>query len=86
MRAHVLPRTKGFLCNRTTAYKMRAHVLPRDMGIGGGGEGASLKKAPLKTKKATPPKKLKNVLSPFLGSSEAWSPERILTMVLPTTI
>ena len=33
MRAHVLPRTKGFLCNRTTVYKMRAHVLPRTKGF-----------------------------------------------------
>ena len=47
--------------------------------------GASPKKAPLKTKKAPPQKKNEIVLSPFLGGSEACSPEKILTMVLPTT-
>ena len=44
------------------------------------------KKAPLKTKKAPPPKKNEiEMLSPFLGGLEACSPEKILTMVLPTT-
>ena len=50
-------------------------------GIFAGG-GASPKKAPLKMKKAPPQKKSKIVLSPFLGGSEACSPEKILTMVL----
>ena len=54
-------------------------------GIFAGGGGASPKKAPLKTKKAPPQKKIEIVLSPFLGGSEACSPEKILTMVLPTT-
>ena len=51
------------------------------------GGGASPKKAPLKTKKAPPPQNKKEIemLSPFLGGLEACSPEKILTMVLPTT-
>ena len=56
MRAHVLPRTKGFLCNRTTAYKMRAHVLPRDMGVGGGGRAS---KRPPSGQKRPPLQKFK---------------------------
>ena len=56
------------------------HGRPQEFSQGG----ASPKKAPFKTKKA-PPKKNEIVISPFLGGSEACSPEKILTMVLPTT-
>ena len=65
------------------AKPLRSHGRPQEFSQGGGG--ASPKKAPLKTKKAPPQKKIKIVLSPFLGGSEACSPEKILTMVLPTT-
>ena len=68
---------------------MSAPVLPRDMGARRNfcrwwGGGTILKKAPLKTKMVPPPKKI-FVLPPFLGVSEACSPEKILTMLLSTT-
>ena len=66
------------------------HGRPQEFSQGGGASPKKAplktKKAPLKTKKAPPPKKKNEiVLSPFLGGSEACSPEKILTMVLPTT-
>ena len=62
-------------------FIVSTHGRPQEFSQGGG---AGPKKAPLKTKKA-PPQKNEIVLSPFLGGSEACSPEKILTMVLPTT-
>ena len=49
----------------------------KNFGRGGGGE----------PQNGPPPKKKekKVVLSPFLGGSEACSPKKILTMVLPTS-
>ena len=47
--------------------------------------GSEPQKCPPQDEKAPPPKKKKIVLAPFLGGSEACSPEKKLTVVLPTT-
>ena len=46
--------------------------------------GSEPQKGPPQDEKGPPPKK-KIVLAPFLGGSEACSPEKKLTVVLPTT-
>ena len=47
--------------------------------------GSEPQKGPPQDEKGPPPKTKKNVLAPFLGGSEACSPEKKLTVVLPTT-
>ena len=47
--------------------------------------GRALKRPPSRRKRPPPKKNEIEMLSPFLGGLEACSPEKILTMVLPTT-